>query len=141
MDDIDKRLIDLLRTNAREPAASLSRKLGISRSTTQDRIARLERNGTIKSYTLQVDEKVAAGVMRAIVLISTELKRGERAVADLKRITELRSLSSVSGTFDLIATIEADTPAQMDQLLDRIGSIQGITRTMTSIVLSEKLNR
>ena len=43
--DKDARLLDLLRANAREPAASLARKLGIARSTLQERIARLEREG------------------------------------------------------------------------------------------------
>ncbi len=141
MDEIDKRLINLMRANAREPAASLSRKLGLSRSTVQDRIARLERTGIIRGYTLKLDDSVVAGRIRAIVMISTEPKRADRAVADLKRVTELRSLVSVSGAFDLVATVETDTPARMDSILDRIGGIHGITRTVSSIVLSEKVAR
>ena len=45
MRDTDAKLVALLRANAREPTASLARKLGLARSTVQERIARLERDG------------------------------------------------------------------------------------------------
>ena len=45
MRDADTKLLDLLRANAREPTASLARKLGLARSTVQERLARLEREG------------------------------------------------------------------------------------------------
>ena len=52
MRDADTKLIDLFRANAREPTASLARKLGLARSTVQERLARLEREGIIKGYTV-----------------------------------------------------------------------------------------
>jgi len=56
MRDTDERLVALLRANAREPTASLARKLGLARSTVQERIARLERQGTIKGYTVRLSD-------------------------------------------------------------------------------------
>lgn len=141
MDDKDGQLLDLLRRNAREPTASLARKLGLARSTVQERIARLERSGVIKGYTVALDRQAFEHRIRAIVMISTEPKQAERAVAELKRLSELRSLVAVSGSHDLVATVESATPASMDALLDRIGNIRGIARTVTSIVLSEKMSR
>ncbi|HLG86742.1 MAG TPA: Lrp/AsnC family transcriptional regulator [Alphaproteobacteria bacterium] len=141
MDDLDRELLDLLRKNAREPTASLARKLGLARSTVQERIARLERNGVIKGYTVALDPHAFEQRIRAIVMISTEPKQAERAVVELKRLEGLRSLVAVSGSYDLVATVESDTPALMDALLDRIGNIRGIARTVTSIVLSEKMQR
>ena len=141
MDDVDRELLDLLRKNAREPTASLARKLGLARSTVQERIVRLERNGVIKGYTVTLDHGSFEQRIRAIVMISTEPKQADRAVPELKRLGGLRSLVAVSGTYDLVATVESDTTALMDALLDRIGNIRGIARTVTSIVLSEKLSR
>ena len=48
MDERDHALINLLERNAREPVSSLARKLGLSRSTVQDRLTRLESSGVIK---------------------------------------------------------------------------------------------
>jgi uncharacterized protein with GYD domain len=54
---------------------------------------------------------------------------------------EVRSLSAVSGAYDMIAMVEADTPARMDAALDRIGKAIGVARTVSSIILSEKFAR
>jgi len=136
----DSKLIALLRANAREPTASLARKLGLARSTVQERIARLEREGTIKGYTVKLAEDTA-GLLRAVVMISTDPKQGERVSAELKKLTEVRSLAAVSGASDLIATVEAESAPKLDAALDRIGRIHGVARTVSSIVLSEKFSR
>ena len=117
----DAKLIALLRANAREPTASLARKLGLARSTVQERIARLEREGTIRGYTVRLSDETEAGKLRAVVMISTDPKRADRVAIELRKMVEVRSLSAVAGTFDLIATVEAETPARIDVLLDRIG--------------------
>ena len=72
MHETDTNLIDLLRANAREPTASLARKLGLARSTVQERIARLQRDGTIKGYTVRLSDEATAGMLRAVVMISTD---------------------------------------------------------------------
>jgi DNA-binding Lrp family transcriptional regulator len=136
----DNRLIALLRANAREPTASLARKLGLARSTVQERIARLEREGTINGYTVKLADD-APGHLRAVVMISTDPKQAERVGAELKKMTDVRSLAAVSGASDLIATVEAESPARLDAALDRIGRIHGVARTVSSIVLSEKFSR
>jgi len=141
MRDGDTKLLALLRANAREPTASLARKLGLARSTVQERIARLEREGTIKGYTVRVSEGHDAGKLSAVVMIETDPKRADRVALELKKMPEVRSLSAVAGTFDLIATVETETPARIDALLDRIGRTGGVARTVSSIILSEKFNR
>lgn len=136
----DNKLIALLRANAREPTASLARKLGLARSTVQERMARLEREGTIKGYTVKLADD-AGGHLKAVVMISTDPKWGERVAAELKKLTEVRSLAAVAGASDLIATVEAETTGRLDAALDRIGRIHGVARTVSSIILSEKFSR
>ena len=135
----DAKLIALLRANAREPTASLARKLGLARSTVQERIARLEREGTIKGYTVKLSEERTS--LKALVMISTDPKQADRVGAELKKMTEVRSLSAVSGASDLIAQVEAESPARLDAALDRIGRAHGVARTISSIILSEKFAR
>jgi DNA-binding Lrp family transcriptional regulator len=141
MRDADAKLIALLRANAREPTASLARKLGLARSTVQERIARLERDGVIKGYTVRLADDAQASRLRAVVMISTDPKQADRVSVELKRMPEVRSLAALSGSYDLIATIETETPARIDALLDRIGRAPGVARTVSSIILSEKFSR
>lgn len=139
--DKDAKLLDLLRANAREPAASLARKLGIARSTLQERIARLEREGVIKGYTIKLSDEAATKNLRAVVMIVADARQADRVTAELKKIPEVRSLAAVSGAHDMMAVVEADTAARMDAVLDRIGKANGVARTVSSIVLSEKFSR
>jgi DNA-binding Lrp family transcriptional regulator len=141
MRDTDSRLISLLKANAREPTASLARKLGLARSTVQERIARLEREGTIKSYTVRLSEDAERENLHAVVMITTDPKQADRVAAELKRMTEVRSLSAVSGAYDMVAMVETDTTARMDAIIDRIGRAHGVARTVSSIILSEKFTR
>ncbi|HCS28559.1 MAG TPA: AsnC family transcriptional regulator, partial [Spongiibacteraceae bacterium] len=69
MDAIDKKLIERLQANARESLSSLSRELGISRSTLQDRITRLENKGVIEGYTLRLKRDVEGVRIRAHLLL------------------------------------------------------------------------
>ena len=141
MRDTDTKLLTLLKANAREPTASLARKLGLARSTVQERIARLEREGIIKGYTVRLSEEAETRRLRAVVMISADPKQADRVNAELKRMAEVRSLAAVSGAFDMMAVVETDTSARMDSALDRIGRATGVARTVTSIILSEKFAR
>lgn len=141
LSDTDRKLIALLKANAREPAAALARKLGLARSTVQERIARLEREKIIKGYTVRLADEAEANVLRAVVMITADPKQADRVNAELKKMSEVRSLSAVSGAYDMMAMVEADTPARMDAALDRIGKAHGVARTVSSIVLSEKFSR
>jgi len=139
MRDTDTKLIALLKANAREPTASLARKLGLARSTVQERIARLEKEGAIQGYTVKLSEARAS--LRAIVMISADARQADRVGAELKRMHEVRVLYAVAGAYDMIAVVETETTAKMDLALDRIGRAAGVARTVSSIVLSEKFAR
>jgi DNA-binding Lrp family transcriptional regulator len=141
MRDADARLIALLKANAREPTASLARKLRLARSTVQERIARLEREGVIEGYTVRLSDRSEARTLRAIVMISADARQADCVAAELKRMHEVRALYAVSGAYDMIAVVETETTAKMDVSLDRIGRAAGVARTVSSIVLSEKFAR
>lgn len=141
MDEIDKRIIALLQANAREPVASLAKRLGLSRSTTKDRLGRLESRGVIAGYTLRLGADYAHKRIVAHAMLNVDPKRQEGVAAALMKNTGVRALYTVSGEFDLIAILEADSTRDMDALLDEIGAMNGVIHTNSSVVLSEKFNR
>ncbi len=141
LSDTDQRLLSTLRENARASTAEIARKLKLSRSTVQGRIERLEREGVIGGYTVRVHEVAERGHIRAHIMI-TVLPRQMAAVADaLRAMPEIRTLHSVSGPFDLVAIGVVPAIAEMDELTDRIGGLDGVERTTSSIILSAKFER
>ena len=138
--DEDRRLLALLRANARASTASIARKLGLSRTTVQERIARLERTGAIAGYTLREPDG-RSSALSALVLLNVDAKVSETVVRELKSMPTVSALRAVSGVFDYVATVEADTTAELDRELDRIGRLDGIARTQTLVVLSTRFER
>lgn len=74
-------------------------------------------------------------------MLTVEPKQAAAVTAALKRMTGVRRLQSVSGPFDMIATVEAAGVAEMDATIDEIGAVKGVERTNSSIVLSTKFDR
>lgn len=141
LDDTDHALLALLRDNARSPTAELARKLGLSRTTVQSRIERLERQRVIAGYTITVPDALEASLVRAHVLITLVPKQSAAIEIALRRIPEVRVLHSVSGPFDLIAVVAAASIGELDTLIDRIGALDGVERTTSAIVLSTRIER
>ena len=141
LDDTDQALIALLRENARAPTAELARRLGVSRTTVQSRLQRLERRGAVVGYTVVVPDEAEAALVRAHVLITLAPKRSGAIDGALRKIPEVRVLHSVSGPFDLIAIVAARSIGELDALIDRIGALDGVERTTSAIVLATRIQR
>jgi DNA-binding Lrp family transcriptional regulator len=141
IDQTDRQLLVLLTENARAPVAELGRKLGLSRTTVQSRIERLERRGIVTGYTARLSDEHEKGQVKAHVLITALPKLAAGVESALRRIPEVRTLHSVSGHFDMIAIVVAPSIGELDQLIDRIGALEGVERTMSSIILSTRIQR
>ncbi|MGE0240101.1 MAG: Lrp/AsnC family transcriptional regulator [Parvibaculaceae bacterium] len=137
----DEDLLALLRVNAREPVASLARKLKLSRTTVQDRIRRLEEQGVIAGYAVRLASPVDKGSIRAYVTISVEARRLVEVGRALAKLAQIEALHSVAGKFDLVALARTPSAEDMDRMLDAIGLIPGVTRTESAIILSTKIDR
>ena len=137
----DELLLSILRENARASTAEIARRLELSRTTVQNRIERLEAKGVIAGYTVRVRDDYERSRIRAHISITVLPKQIAAVVKALKAMPEVRMLHSVSGGHDLIALAATATAEEMDVLTDRIGLIDGVERTTTSIILSTKFER
>lgn len=137
----DQQVLSVLRENARASTAEIARRLKLSRTTVQSRIERLERDGVIAGYTVRVAEAAERGHIRAHIMITVLPRHMASVVEVLRGIPAVRSLHSVSGPVDLVALGVVPSVEEMDELTDRIGAIDGVERTTSSIILSAKFER
>src|SRR5688572_20449408 len=137
----DRQLLELLRANAREPVAELARKLGVARTTVQERLRRLEESGAIAGYTVRMGQTAERPAITAHVLLEVNAKRADGVIRELRALAAIRGLYALSGSFDYLAIIETGSTHDMDGILDRIGRLEGVAKTETSIVLSVKFER
>lgn len=135
-DDLDRRLLALLRANAREPATSLAKKLKVSRATVQNRIGRLVERSVIRGFTLRTNPDVENGGIRAIMCIAVEGERSSKVVRALQGFAEISSIHTTNGRWDLVAELNTETLAEFSHALDQIRLIEGIAATETSLLLA-----
>ncbi len=141
LDATDRELLSLLQNNARESVTTLGKKLGVARTTVLARMQRLETNGVITGYSVRLNQATLEKSLQAYVGLSVAPKSGRDVLKRLNKMPEIKLVCSVSGEFDYVAWIRADAPDALDRLLDEIGDIDGVSRTNTSVVLAERINR
>ena len=106
MDDRDRRLLDLLRRDARQPIVGLAKALNLSRSATQDRLAKLQSAGIIDGFTIREGSRAGA-VQSAYLMVSFESGfRCAQVVPKLQAIPSIGMIHSVTGPIDLVIRIE-----------------------------------
>jgi DNA-binding Lrp family transcriptional regulator len=136
IDSTDQRLLSLLRQDARLPVAALAAKLGVSRGTVNNRIAKLERAGVIVGYTVQLRPDARPDEIRAWMGIEVEGNRTREVIANLLGEPGVAALHDTNGRWDLLAELRTGTMAGLSQVLERIRLLKGIRGTETSIHLA-----
>ena len=136
MDELDHQLIARLRGNARTSVASLAKQLQVARGTIQNRIARLERDGTIVGYTVRLGSQLDEPGITALMTIAVAGNRADAVLRNLRGDPAIQTLHTTNGRWDIIAELRADTLEAFDRVLGRVRKLEGIAKTETSLLLS-----
>lgn len=140
MDDLDRKLLALLRNDARMPAASIAKALKVSRGTVQNRIARLQGEGVVLGFTVRTRPELEESRVRAVMTIAIEGERSRAVVQAMKGLPQVAAIHTTNGRWDLVAELDVATLSEFSRTLDQIRTIDGIAATETSILLeSQKL--
>ena len=141
LDEIDNKILALLMDNARLPVTTIARKVAIARTTAIARITSLEKRGVIAGYSLRLNQAMYQPAVRAYVGIALDPRSGAGFVKTLQQMPEVETLCAVSGSNDYMLTLCCQSTADLDRLLDQIGSTEGVRQTSTSIILSKRIDR
>ena len=141
LDDGDRRLLAVLRKDARTPIARLAKSLGISRASVYARLQRMQESGVIEGFTVRLSPELERRQIRAHVLIKVKGKLARATEKQLHSIPEIITLHAISGVYDLIAELEAPSAAELNELIDRVGELEGVEETTSSILLATKWSR
>lgn len=137
----DRHLLALLQTNARASVATLARKLGIARTTIQERIARLERNGTIAGYSVVLRRDPFDKYVEALVLLTVANRKSRAVTEQLREFPEIVLCQSASGEFELICRIRVAHLEDVQPVLEGIEAVNGVERIKSIVMLSTIFDR
>ncbi|MCM2453231.1 Lrp/AsnC family transcriptional regulator [Agrobacterium vitis] len=136
MDDLDEKLVTLLRHNGRRSISDLALETGASRATVRARLERLERDGTILGYTVILRADTVDVGVRGIMMIEIQGHVTDKVIRALSGFPEISAVHSTNGRWDLIVELGAATLTDFDSVLRRVRLVPGITNSETSLILS-----
>jgi Lrp/AsnC family leucine-responsive transcriptional regulator len=142
LDAIDRRLLALLQDDARTPLTTLAKRVGLSRSATQERVARLEKSGVIAGYTLKAG--TGGEPPRTQAWLALTFRPGTtcaQLMPQLSTLDGVRLAHSVAGDVDLLVLAEADTIAAIGALREAVAKLPGVAAVKTYAVMAVQLDR
>ncbi len=135
MDALDQQLLGLLWQDARASVAALAHRLGVSRGTISNRIARLEDSGVIVGYTVRLRPDTEPAHITAWMNIAIDGNQTRAVISTLLGEPGVASLHDTNGRWDLLAELRARNLGELADVLERVRLIKGIAHTETSIHL------
>jgi Lrp/AsnC family leucine-responsive transcriptional regulator len=139
MDATDRRIIDLLRSNARLSYAELARQVGLTPPSVHERVGKLESAGVLRGYQAQVPpETIGLGVTALIGIVQQADTEVDDVVAALRELPEIESCYFLAGEESFLLKVRVGTMAELEQLIVRLQRIRGVARTRTTVALSTK---
>jgi DNA-binding Lrp family transcriptional regulator len=135
MDEIDRKLLGLLTLDGRASISDLAKALKVSRGTVQNRIDRMIGDGVIAGFTVRAAAPSDVHTVRAMMLVEIAGHKTQAVIKALRGVPEIRALYSTHGKWDLVAEVEAANLSEFDTMLRQVRSMEGISKTETSLLM------
>jgi Lrp/AsnC family transcriptional regulator, leucine-responsive regulatory protein len=143
LDAIDQKLLGLLQDNARTPLVALAKAIGLSRSAAQERLARLEKSGVIKKYTVEIQKNTHAQPVIS-AWFSIKFLQGfscNDVMPYLLPIAEIKLCHSLAGEIDLLVFVQTFSLDRLADLRETVLALKGVDVVSTQTVLKTRLDR
>ena len=139
MDDVDQRIVSLLRADGRASYAELARRVGLSAPSVHERVAKLESTGVILGYHARVDRAAVGEAVTALVgVFESDIEADENLVEALRRMPEITDCFYVAGEEAYLLRVRVADIAALERVIAAISRIRGVARTRTTVVLSSR---
>lgn len=137
LDDIDQKLISLLKRDARKPVVGLAKAVGLSRSAVQGRLARLEQEGTIQGYTVVLGSAASRdNRAKAVLLLTIGSRPCATVIERFRDWPEIRACGSVAGpVIDAVVIVETSCNEDLGAVRAKLADVPGVTAITTAPVL------
>jgi len=141
VDELDVRLVSLLRRSPQLPVIEMARRLGVARGTAQARLDRLHERGVIEGHGPDLSRHALGFDVLAFATLEIDQAEGDAIIEGLAAVTEVLEVHAVTGPGDLLCRIVARSNDHLHEVLDRVLALPGIRRTQTQLALGTPIDR
>ena len=133
VDEIDMKILEILKENARTTYVDIGKALGLSEGTVRNRIQSLTDSEVIKRFTVEIS--LGVGV-RALIMISVDPQKPTLEISDkVLKLPGVEKIYEVTGEYDVVTVVSSSSIEGLNQTIEEIRVIDGIVKTNTVIVL------
>ncbi|MEM2840020.1 MAG: Lrp/AsnC family transcriptional regulator [Candidatus Bathyarchaeia archaeon] len=135
MDEIDYKIINILKNDGRAAYVDIGKRTGLSEGAVRKRISSLIKSGDIKKFTIQVGFKTGA---KAITLLSVNPEYPTSEISqELVKISNVETVHEITGQYDIAVMISASSITEVNKCVEEIRRVRGVSNTNTMIILRE----
>ncbi|MEM1588213.1 MAG: Lrp/AsnC family transcriptional regulator [Candidatus Bathyarchaeia archaeon] len=131
MDELDKKIIEILKGDSRAPFLKIAKQIGISEAAVRQRVKKLVEAGVLKRFTIEVKEEASA-----IMLISADPSTPTFKISnELKKINGVEKVYEVTGESDIVVFLSTRNIDELNACIDKVREVKGVIKTNTLMVL------
>lgn len=140
LDEIDRRIVEVLRSDGRVSMTELAERVSISRANAYSRFDRLQQEGVVDGFGARVDPHRLGLTIAAVITIAAEQHSWLPLRDELLAMPEVDYFALTAGEFDVLLLVRApDVETLRDVILVRLQNLPEIRTTRTILVLDEAL--
>ncbi len=137
LDNIDHQILSYLKENSRENATNIGNKINLSTSAVIERIKKMENSGLIKQYTTIINQKITGKELMAFINVKLDApKYYESFIKHINEYNPVAECYYIAGDFDFLLKVVTSSTSRLEEILNYIKSINGVSLTRTTVVLS-----
>jgi DNA-binding Lrp family transcriptional regulator len=134
MDELDDRILEILKQDARTPFMQMARDLGVSEGTIRVRIKKLIDKEVIKKFTIVISKNATKAFMEVKAGVNVSSSTVASQIRTLKGVS---AVFEISGDYDIIVFLELDNINELNETIDSIRKVENVISTRTSLILKE----
>jgi len=134
MDELDRKILDILRRNSRTPFKEIAKQLNITEGAVRYRVKTLMNRGIIRKFTIEI----GAGGVSSFIFVKTNEKINLRSLCEeILKLKDVEKVYEVTGEYDLVVLVRSYSTQELNRVIDSIRAMEGVVTTLSILILQE----
>ena len=134
IDNLDKRILEIMKKDSRCPYVEIAEKLGVSEGTVRSRVHKMTEDGIIRGFTIKTSSKNVKALVEVRIDVNTDTEEIAKRLSEYEGVTEV---FEVTGDQDIIAIADVESSQKPNEIIEKVRKYDNVLSTRTSLILKE----
>ena len=134
IDNLDKRILEIMKKDSRCPYVDIADQLGVSEGTVRSRVHKMTEDGVIRGFTIKTSSKNVKALVEVSIDVNTDTEEIARRMSEYDGVTEV---FEVTGDQDIIAIVDVESTQNLNDIIEKVRKYDNVLSTRTRLILKE----